>query len=151
VIHSSQYKKREEFKGRKVLILGVSSELRGPRRTRADDGWMAQIGETSMDLSYEAIQGGAKEIVVCHRGGSVSLSPLTSGNPLTDLENRFLSFPKVLNDFQVFGFKFDGDLPIDGLLSTSRFLRAPREANEFPLSQITNCKLSCLEFMSVKN
>lgn len=52
-----------------------------------------------MDLSYEAIQGGAKEVVVCHRGG-------------------FLSFPKVLNDFQVFGVKFDGDLPIDGLVST---------------------------------
>lgn len=49
VIHSSQYKKREEFKDRRVLILG--------------------IGETSMDLSYEAIQGGAKEVVVCHRGG----------------------------------------------------------------------------------
>lgn len=30
---------------------------------------------------------------------------------------RFLSFPKVLNDFQVFGLKFDGDLPIDGLVS----------------------------------
>ncbi|KAK4054707.1 hypothetical protein OIV83_000631 [Microbotryomycetes sp. JL201] len=78
VIHSSQYKNRSEFKDRRVLILG--------------------IGETSMDLSYEAIQGGAKEVVVCHRGG-------------------FLSFPKVLNDFQVFGIKFDGDLPIDGLIT----------------------------------
>ncbi|ORY62871.1 hypothetical protein BCR35DRAFT_322448 [Leucosporidium creatinivorum] len=78
VIHSSQYKRRSEFEGRRVLILG--------------------IGETSMDLSYEAIQGGAKEVVVCHRGG-------------------FLSFPKVLNDFQVFGVRFDGDLPIDGLIT----------------------------------
>ncbi|KAK4058226.1 hypothetical protein OIO90_000965 [Microbotryomycetes sp. JL221] len=78
VIHSSQYKRRQEFKDRNVLILGV--------------------GETSMDLCYEAIQGGAKQVVVCHRGG-------------------FLSFPKVLNDFQVFGIKFDGDLPIDGLIT----------------------------------
>lgn len=30
---------------------------------------------------------------------------------------RFLSFPKVLNDFQVLGLRFDGDLPIDGLVS----------------------------------
>ncbi|KAL8276197.1 hypothetical protein RQP46_011409 [Phenoliferia psychrophenolica] len=72
------YKKREEFKDRKVMILG--------------------IGETSMDLSFEAIQAGAKEVVVCHRGG-------------------FLSFPKVLNDFKVFGVTFDGDLPIDGLIT----------------------------------
>ncbi|KAI5476837.1 hypothetical protein MNV49_007133 [Pseudohyphozyma bogoriensis] len=78
VIHSSQYRKRSEFKGRKVLILGC--------------------GETSMDLSYEAIQAGAKEVTVCHRGG-------------------FLSFPKVLNDFKVFGVTFDGDLPIDGLIT----------------------------------
>lgn len=26
-----------------------------------------------MDLSYEAIKAGAKEVVVCHRGGYVSL------------------------------------------------------------------------------
>ncbi|KAM0756380.1 hypothetical protein T439DRAFT_308852 [Meredithblackwellia eburnea MCA 4105] len=77
-IHSSQYKFRDEFKDRRVLILG--------------------LGETSMDLSYEAIQAGAKEVVVCHRGG-------------------FLSFPKVLNDFQVFGIRFDGKLPIDGLIT----------------------------------
>jgi hypothetical protein len=30
---------------------------------------------------------------------------------------RFLSFPKVLNDFQIFGIRFDGQLPIDGLVS----------------------------------
>ncbi|SCV68684.1 BQ2448_805 [Microbotryum intermedium] len=77
VIHSSQYKSQSEFKDRKVLILGV--------------------GETSMDLSYAAIQGGATEVTVAHRGG-------------------FLSFPKVLNDFSVFGFKFEGNLPIDGLV-----------------------------------
>ena len=35
---------------------------------------------------------------MCHRGG-------------------FLSFPKVLNDFKVFGVTFDGDLPIDGLIT----------------------------------
>lgn len=97
VIHSSQYKKREEFKGRKVVILGVSHYV-VLVRVETDEG--KQIGETSMDLSYEAIKGGAEEVVVCHRGG-------------------WLSFPKVLNDFQVFGVKFDGDLPIDGLVSPS--------------------------------
>lgn len=52
-----------------------------------------------MDLSYEAIQAGAKEVVLCHRGG-------------------FLSFPKVLNDFTIFGaLKAEGSLPIDGLIT----------------------------------
>lgn len=42
---------------------------------------------------------------------------------LTGLSHcRFLSFPKVLNDFQVFGMKFDGDLPIDGLVSLASAL-----------------------------
>lgn len=82
IIHSSQYKRREEFKDRKVLILG--------------------IGETAMDLSYEATMGGAREVTICHRGG-------------------FLSFPKVLNDFKVFGFTFSGNLPIDGLITNRKY------------------------------
>lgn len=54
-----------------------------------------------MDLSYEAIMGGAREVTLCHRGG-------------------FLSFPKVLNDFKVFGFTFSGNLPIDGLITNRK-------------------------------
>lgn len=58
-------------------------------------------GETSMDLAYESCKGGAKEVTLCHRGG-------------------YLSFPKVLNSFELFGVKFDGELPIDGLITVRR-------------------------------
>ncbi|BGP22714.1 hypothetical protein JCM10295v2_001605 [Rhodotorula toruloides] len=77
-IHSSEYKKREQLVGKKVLILGT--------------------GETGMDLAYESIKAGAKEVVLCSRGG-------------------FLSFPKVLNNFSIFGSEFNGHLPIDGLIT----------------------------------
>ncbi|GAA5919765.1 hypothetical protein JCM1841_005844 [Sporobolomyces salmonicolor] len=78
VLHSSQYKRREQLTGKKVLILGT--------------------GETGMDLAYESVKAGAKEVVLCSRGG-------------------FLSFPKVLNNFTIFGTTFDGNLPIDGLIT----------------------------------
>jgi len=55
-------------------------------------------GETGMDLAYESIKGGAEEVVLCSRGG-------------------FLSFPKVLNNFTVLGNTFDGNLPIDSLIT----------------------------------
>jgi len=55
-------------------------------------------GETGMDLAYESIKAGAEEVVLCSRGG-------------------FLSFPKVLNNFTVFGVTFDGNLSIDGLIT----------------------------------
>lgn len=60
-------------------------------------------GETAMDLAYEACKAGAKEVTLCYRGG-------------------YLSFPKVLNSFEMFGVKFDGELPIDGLITVSCFL-----------------------------
>ncbi|KAJ3292739.1 hypothetical protein HK104_005072, partial [Borealophlyctis nickersoniae] len=55
-------------------------------------------GETAMDIAYESIQANAEEVTMCHRNG-------------------FLSFPKVLNDFEVFGVTFDGKLPIDGIIT----------------------------------
>ncbi|KAL1715056.1 hypothetical protein EV715DRAFT_208317 [Schizophyllum commune] len=57
-------------------------------------------GETGMDLAYEAAKAGAEEVVLCSRGG-------------------FLSFPKALNDFELFGFKFDSPtpIPIDSLIT----------------------------------
>ncbi|GAA6029258.1 hypothetical protein JCM8097_003591 [Rhodosporidiobolus ruineniae] len=55
-------------------------------------------GETGMDLAYASIKAGAEEVVLCTRGG-------------------FLSFPKVLNNFTLFGATFDGKLPIDGLIT----------------------------------
>ncbi|GAA6016284.1 hypothetical protein JCM8202_005550 [Rhodotorula sphaerocarpa] len=78
VIHSVDYKERSQLAGRKVIILGS--------------------GETGNDIAYESIKAGAKEVVLCSRGG-------------------FLSFPKVLNNFSILGSTFDGDLPIDGLIT----------------------------------
>ncbi|EIN08060.1 FAD/NAD(P)-binding domain-containing protein [Punctularia strigosozonata HHB-11173 SS5] len=57
-------------------------------------------GETGMDLAYESAKAKATEVVLCSRAG-------------------FLSFPKALNDFSLFGFKFESDtpLPIDCLIT----------------------------------
>jgi dimethylaniline monooxygenase (N-oxide forming) len=55
-------------------------------------------GETAMDISYEAIKADAKSVTMCFRTG-------------------FLSFPKALSRFQVFGRTFRGGLPIDGLIT----------------------------------
>ena len=77
-LHSSQFKDRSLFKGKSVMILGT--------------------GETGMDMAYEAVKAGAKQIVLCTRAG-------------------FLMFPAVLADFVVLGSKFDGNLPIDGLIT----------------------------------
>lgn len=57
IFHSAQYKSRSQLAGRRILVLGT--------------------GETGMDLAYEAAKAGAKEVVLCSRGG-------------------FLSFPKAL-------------------------------------------------------
>jgi len=80
VFHSVAYKSRSQLAGRRVMILGT--------------------GETGMDIAYEAAKAGAKEVVLCSRGG-------------------FLSFPKALNDFELFGFKFISDhpVPIDSLIT----------------------------------
>ncbi|KAI9101739.1 dimethylaniline monooxygenase [Phlyctochytrium arcticum] len=77
ILHSSEYKKRQEFAGKKVLVVGA--------------------GETAMDLSYESVQV-AQEVSLSHRHG-------------------FLSFPKVLNGFSILGNVYEGNIPIDGLIS----------------------------------
>ncbi|KAH7107363.1 FAD/NAD(P)-binding domain-containing protein [Auriculariales sp. MPI-PUGE-AT-0066] len=78
--HSVDYKRRDQLAGRRVMVLGT--------------------GETGMDLAYESVKAGAKEVVLCSRAG-------------------FLSFPKALNDFMIFGFKFESDnpVPIDSLIT----------------------------------
>ncbi|KAJ7739657.1 FAD/NAD(P)-binding domain-containing protein [Mycena maculata] len=78
--HSAEYKARAELAGRHILILGT--------------------GETGMDLAYEAAKAGAKKVVLCTRGG-------------------FLSIPKALNDFEIFGFPFKSGtaVPIDTLIT----------------------------------
>jgi dimethylaniline monooxygenase (N-oxide forming) len=77
-LHSSSYKSPDIYKGKRVLLLGT--------------------GETGMDMAYEAVKAGAKEIVMCTRNG-------------------FLSFPAILENFQVLGFQFDRPTPIDGLIT----------------------------------
>ena len=77
-LHSSQFKDRSLYRGKRVMILGT--------------------GETGMDMAYEAVKAGAKEVILCTRAG-------------------FLLFPAVLADFVVFGNVFDGNLPIDGLIT----------------------------------
>ncbi|WWC71229.1 uncharacterized protein I206_105182 [Kwoniella pini CBS 10737] len=58
-------------------------------------------GETGMDLAYESI-----------------MSNLNSNKEIwMGIRNGFLSFPKVLNNFKVLGVTFDGNLPIDGLIT----------------------------------
>lgn len=51
-----------------------------------------------MDVAYEAIKAPAKSVTLAYRTG-------------------WLSFPKVLNRFRVFGKTFGGSLPIDGLIT----------------------------------
>jgi dimethylaniline monooxygenase (N-oxide forming) len=80
VMHSSQYKGREQLIGKRVMVLGC--------------------GETAMDIAYESCKAGAQEVVLCHRGG-------------------YLSIPKILNSVRIFGIRFDGNLPIDGLVTVS--------------------------------
>ncbi|KAJ5263639.1 Monooxygenase [Penicillium angulare] len=55
-------------------------------------------GETAMDIAYESIKADAQSVTMCFRTG-------------------FLSFPKQLSRFQVFGKTFSGGLPIDGLIT----------------------------------
>lgn len=77
-LHSSQFKDRSLYRGKRVMVLGT--------------------GETGMDMAYEAVKAGAKEVILCTRSG-------------------FLLFPAVLADFVVFGNVFNGNLPIDGLFT----------------------------------
>lgn len=74
VIHSSQYKRQAEFEGRHVLILGIGET--GVSSCRGMIWMITDTAPIQMDLSHQAITGGAKSVTVCHRGG-------------------FLSFPKV--------------------------------------------------------
>lgn len=77
-LHSSQFKDRSLYRGKRVMVLGT--------------------GETGMDMAYEAVKAGAHQVILCTRSG-------------------FLLFPAVLADFVVFGNVFDGNLPIDGLIT----------------------------------
>ena len=59
---------------------------------------MTSRTKTAMDIAYEAVKADAKSVTMCFRTG-------------------FLSFPKRLGGYKIFGKKFAGDLPIDGLIT----------------------------------
>ncbi|KAJ3728651.1 FAD/NAD-P-binding domain-containing protein [Lentinula raphanica] len=61
VYHSSEYKKRSELEGKRIMIIGS--------------------GETGMDLAYGAAKAGAKEVVLCSQEGFLSFP-----NQLNDFE-----------------------------------------------------------------
>lgn len=75
-----------------------SSMYKNRSQLRDQDILLLGCGETAMDIAYEAIKADAKSVTMCFRTG-------------------FLSFPKVLNRFRVFGKTFGGRLPIDGLIT----------------------------------
>ena len=75
-----------------------SSQDKSPRQLVGKNILILGCGETAMDIAYESIKADALIVTMCFRTG-------------------FLSFPKVLNQFQVFGKTFDGSLPLDGLIT----------------------------------
>lgn len=96
VFHSCKYKTRSQLSNQDVLILGCGETAMGMclqflafLRLRVD---------IETDIAYEAIKADAKSVTMCFRTG-------------------FLSFPKALSRFQVFGWRFKGGLPIDGLIT----------------------------------
>ncbi|WVF67693.1 hypothetical protein IAT40_002452 [Kwoniella sp. CBS 6097] len=75
-----------------------SSSYKSPNQLRNKEVLVLGAGETGMDVAYESVMAPAKKVWMGVRTG-------------------FLSFPKVLNNFRVFGFTFNGNLPIDGLIT----------------------------------
>ena len=75
-----------------------SSEYKGRKQIAGKRVLVLGCGETAMDISYEAVKSGCPQVVMSQRGG-------------------FLSFPKVLNRFSVFGYTTKAKLPIDGLIT----------------------------------
>lgn len=75
-----------------------SSQYKSRSQLTGQDVLILGAGETAMDLAYESIKADAHSVTMCFRTG-------------------FLSFPKVLNRFQVLGYPFQGRLPIDGLIT----------------------------------
>ncbi|ORY32137.1 hypothetical protein BCR39DRAFT_479301 [Naematelia encephala] len=75
-----------------------SSSYKSRSQLKGKNVLILGAGETSMDVGNEAILGGASSVFMGVRTG-------------------FLSFPKVLNNFRVLGTTFDGNLPIDGLIT----------------------------------
>ncbi|WVR09297.1 hypothetical protein IAU60_006362 [Kwoniella sp. DSM 27419] len=75
-----------------------SSSYKARSQLEGKDVLVLGAGETGMDVAYESVMAPARNVWMGVRTG-------------------FLSFPKVLNNFRVFGFTFNGNLPIDGLIT----------------------------------
>ncbi|KAF7713645.1 Flavin-containing monooxygenase [Penicillium ucsense] len=75
-----------------------SSQYKGRSQVAGRNVLVLGCGETAMDIAYESIKANAQSVTMCFRTG-------------------FLSFPKQLSRFQVFGKTFKGGLPIDGLIT----------------------------------
>lgn len=74
VLHSSQFKSREDFGDDKnIMVLGV--------------------GETAMDISHLAVTGNTKSVTLCHRGGFVYAPKVYHPSP-------FVSYCRVLTKFR---------------------------------------------------
>lgn len=75
-----------------------SSDYKSRSQLKSKKVLVLGAGETGMDVAYESVLSPAKQTWMGIRGG-------------------FLSFPKVLNNFRVLGTTFEGNLPIDGLIT----------------------------------
>ena len=75
-----------------------SSDYKSPSQLQGKKVMILGAGETGMDVAYDAVLAPAGQVWMAVRTG-------------------FLSFPKVLNHFRVLGTTFDGNLPIDGLIT----------------------------------
>ncbi|KAF1940608.1 dimethylaniline monooxygenase [Clathrospora elynae] len=75
-----------------------SSQYKKRAQLTGKDVLIMGCGETAMDIAYESIKADANSVTMCFRTG-------------------FLSFPKALSRFKVFGKQFKGGLPIDGLIT----------------------------------
>ncbi|KAJ4295253.1 hypothetical protein N0V90_007264 [Kalmusia sp. IMI 367209] len=84
----------ENFKGEAYH----SSQYKQRSQLTARNVLILGCGETAMDSAYESMKAHANSATMCFRTG-------------------FLSFPKALSRFQVFGKQFKGGLPIDGLIT----------------------------------
>ncbi|KAL7422609.1 hypothetical protein Q5752_003257 [Cryptotrichosporon argae] len=74
-----------------------SSAYTSRSQVRDKDVLVLGCGETGMDVAYESV--------------------LSDARVWLGVRSGFLSFPKVLNNFRVLGATFDGNLPIDGLIT----------------------------------
>ena len=80
IYHSVEYKTKTQLAGRRVMILGT--------------------GETGMDIAYDAVKAGAKEVVLCTRGGCVVSHFLCTTFPISWRRAGLSPFPNSCSVIQ---------------------------------------------------